>query len=211
MTKTCSRCNTEKDLEDFYRQTNGKHGRYAHCKACHLALTNAARARDQQANPEKWAALNKRKWQATDRAKKRESDRRWREANRERLKEGIRAAKAKKPDHYRKLSRDAAARRRRVNPAQFRLYDAQRRARVLGAPISDFTLEEWRDRKREFGGRCAYCGIVPRILSMDHVIPLARGGNHTRANIVPSCVPCNKKKNAGEAPPFHADFSDLAV
>lgn len=31
-------------------------------------------------------------------------------------------------------------------------------------------------------------------LTMDHVIPLARGGKSTKKNVVPSCKPCNTAK-----------------
>ena len=38
-------------------------------------------------------------------------------------------------------------------------------------------------------GRCHYCGnpFQPDQLSMDHVVPLARGGKSTKGNIVPAC------------------------
>ncbi|MDB4875733.1 MAG: hypothetical protein JWM41_2179 [Gemmatimonadetes bacterium] len=29
---------------------------------------------------------------------------------------------------------------------------------------------------------------------MDHVIPISRGGSHTRENVVPACRSCNSKK-----------------
>jgi hypothetical protein len=31
-------------------------------------------------------------------------------------------------------------------------------------------------------------------LTMDHVVPLARGGKSTKGNVVPACKPCNNKK-----------------
>ncbi len=45
-------------------------------------------------------------------------------------------------------------------------------------------------------GLCHYCGqqFSPDQLSMDHIVPLARGGKSTKGNIVPSCVECNRKK-----------------
>ncbi|MCZ6801150.1 MAG: HNH endonuclease [Nitrospirae bacterium] len=45
-------------------------------------------------------------------------------------------------------------------------------------------------------GTCHYCGhqFSPAQLSMDHIVPLARGGKSTKGNIVPSCVDCNRKK-----------------
>ncbi len=45
-------------------------------------------------------------------------------------------------------------------------------------------------------GRCYYCGnsFQADQLSMDHVVPLARGGKSTRGNTVPSCIECNREK-----------------
>ena len=45
-------------------------------------------------------------------------------------------------------------------------------------------------------GRCHYCGnqFQPDQLSMDHVVPLARGGKSTKGNTVPACMECNRKK-----------------
>lgn len=48
-------------------------------------------------------------------------------------------------------------------------------------------------------GTCWYCGqkVGFHNLTMDHVIPLARGGRSTKDNLVPCCKDCNtKKKNA---------------
>ncbi len=45
-------------------------------------------------------------------------------------------------------------------------------------------------------GLCEYCGLKfrPQELTMDHVVPLARGGKSTKGNIVASCKECNNKK-----------------
>jgi len=45
-------------------------------------------------------------------------------------------------------------------------------------------------------GTCSYCGksFPPSQLSMDHVVPLIRGGKSTRGNVVPVCKECNQKK-----------------
>ncbi len=45
-------------------------------------------------------------------------------------------------------------------------------------------------------GLCYYCqGNVGRTnLTMDHVVPLSRGGKSRKGNLVPACKPCNNKK-----------------
>jgi 5-methylcytosine-specific restriction endonuclease McrA len=47
-------------------------------------------------------------------------------------------------------------------------------------------------------GRCYYCGrrVGYKNLTMDHVIPLARGGRSTRDNLVPCCKSCNTRKKS---------------
>ncbi len=45
-------------------------------------------------------------------------------------------------------------------------------------------------------GLCHFCQqtVGADNLTMDHLVPLARGGKSTRGNIVPACLTCNKKK-----------------
>lgn len=45
-------------------------------------------------------------------------------------------------------------------------------------------------------GICHYCGkkFPPSELTMDHVVPLARGGTSSKGNLVPACRECNRDK-----------------
>ena len=45
-------------------------------------------------------------------------------------------------------------------------------------------------------GICHYCGrqSLPGELTMDHIVPLARGGRSTKGNLVATCKECNNKK-----------------
>ena len=45
-------------------------------------------------------------------------------------------------------------------------------------------------------GVCHHCGQVfhSKELTMDHLVPLARGGESTKVNLVPACKECNAKK-----------------
>jgi len=53
----------------------------------------------------------------------------------------------------------------------------------------------WWRRKRA-NGLCHYCGghFKPADLTMDHLVPLVRGGRSTRGNLVPACKRCNNDK-----------------
>ena len=43
---------------------------------------------------------------------------------------------------------------------------------------------------------CYYCSghFKPKDLTMDHIVPLARGGRSTKDNLVACCKECNTKK-----------------
>ena len=45
-------------------------------------------------------------------------------------------------------------------------------------------------------GICYYCHreVGRENLTMDHLVPLSRGGKSTQGNIVPACKSCNNKK-----------------
>jgi len=45
-------------------------------------------------------------------------------------------------------------------------------------------------------GICHYCGQkLPREeLTMDHIVPVSRGGTSTKGNVVPCCKQCNSDK-----------------
>ena len=45
-------------------------------------------------------------------------------------------------------------------------------------------------------GRCHYCGrsFPPDQLTMDHIVPMARGGKSKKGNTVPACKECNNNK-----------------
>jgi 5-methylcytosine-specific restriction protein A len=45
-------------------------------------------------------------------------------------------------------------------------------------------------------GKCHYCGekFEKSELTMDHMIPIVRGGKSSKSNVVVSCKPCNNAK-----------------
>ena len=74
-------------------------------------------------------------------------------------------------------------------------------------PASDEHITREKDKARDLRGsqwwknrlgkgRCHYCDqpVPPRQLTMDHVVPLARGGFTEKGNVVPCCKHCNTSK-----------------
>ena len=59
----------------------------------------------------------------------------------------------------------------------------------------DLRKSQWWIRKCD-KGLCHYCNkpIPPKDLTMDHLVPVIRGGKSTKGNLVTSCKDCNTKK-----------------
>ena len=94
---------------------------------------------------------------------------------------------------------DSAARRLAADPrhlkAKRRRAYAARVAREVGSPGLNASqrrglLERWKRQAKP----CAYCDDPAT--SIDHVIPLARGGTHFEGNLAPCCSACNSSKSA---------------
>jgi 5-methylcytosine-specific restriction endonuclease McrA len=51
-------------------------------------------------------------------------------------------------------------------------------------------------RKHDFDGCCAYCGLSPNFLTIDHVVPRSQGGTNDPNNLLPACKPCNESKGS---------------
>jgi 5-methylcytosine-specific restriction endonuclease McrA len=103
----------------------------------------------------------------------------WREANRDRVAQATR--------EWQLANRD----RTRVSRRQNQALRKARKAATQTAPI------DYSEILREYGMVCHICGgdiADQRDLHFDHVIPLARGGEHSVENIRPSHARCNLQK-----------------
>jgi 5-methylcytosine-specific restriction endonuclease McrA len=59
----------------------------------------------------------------------------------------------------------------------------------------ELRTSQWWKRKRA-AGICHHCGnrFPPAALTMDHLVPVIRGGKSTKGNLVPSCKLCNNER-----------------
>lgn len=167
--RTCSACGLRQPIAQFDLDRTASRGRRAQCKLC-----RSGKVRD-------WYNENQ------DRQQARARDRR------ERNGDAIRA--------------QDSARYRRDRPKRVALateHSHLRRARDAGVEIErGITVEALRVIH---GDRCGYCGVTmtfevvvggsrePRRATIEHVMPLTRGGAHTFANTILCCWDCNTKK-----------------
>jgi 5-methylcytosine-specific restriction endonuclease McrA len=201
-TKECAGCGAVKPLTEFHR--HGKRYR-PRCKECRKAETTAyyianreaCKARTkawQEANPERYRQQLK-DWEAKpgNAERKKELNRAWKHAHQAQRKEY-----SQRPE------------RRIYNRLNAKNQTARRKVRI-GATLHPLTKAEWLDRQLEYEGRCAYCGEPVQEPTMDHVVPLIKGGDHSVGNIVPACGRCNRRKHDRDVLEFLAELNKEAI
>lgn len=154
-------------------------------------------------------------WAIAHRDKMRESCRRWGAANREvrreyrkRYEQEHRAERLEYKQIYHQEHRveeiEYKRQRREKNLSKVRgistRSESKRRAAKLGNGGS-FTEEEFTGLCKQYDWQCAYCGctLTPETVTVDHKIPVSRGGSSNIENIAPACGRCNSSKRAATA------------
>ena len=179
--KACNECKMVKPYSEFYKMRSGNHRGV--CKQCMAVrnrkwfLDNVERARKSYARTyyRKKERLTRRSAaeQQAERDKQAARCKRYRERHKERLK----AERQANIEKYREQKRrDRAERRRR------------------GA--GKVTKEEWVGVVAEANCQCFYCGAAVEKVTIDHVIPLSKGGRNLWMNLIGACMACNGSKSS---------------
>lgn len=93
------------------------------------------------------------------------------------------------PDKWKRYQRTW----RQKNPDKKTAEKHRRRARKAGAVGNGITAQQWRVIRDGQCGVCAYCSKREK-LTLDHVVPLARGGADDATNAAAACLSCNASK-----------------
>lgn len=135
---------------------------------------------------------------------------RYRAANKDNVRASVRKSQAKYPERARERKQKwarsnperynatkRAAYHRNLEQSQRRaLRGSQaRRARLLGAFVEHVDPKTVYDRDQ---GICGICGqpVGPSVASIDHIVPLAKGGKHSYRNVQLAHLSCNLRKGA---------------
>jgi 5-methylcytosine-specific restriction endonuclease McrA len=184
-TKVCTRCKTETLLENMGKDRGSKDGYNIYCRPCVREMSQKQRDENPEVN---------RVWQARYREGHRAQERsrglsRYYE-QKDRLLELGRIRRQKDYKHVRAIEKASyernKERRRPIKNAKQSI-----RNRLIGQ--SPFVILE-RELRRIYDSNCKHCGTRDNI-SIDHIIPLARGGRHSVGNLQPLCINCNSSKN----------------
>jgi 5-methylcytosine-specific restriction endonuclease McrA len=173
-TKHCGQCGSTKARIEFYRAAYCGDGLATSCKLCAKSYASEwakANAERNRANTARWIKANP--------EMRKDAVAKWRQANADKLKADFIKWRNANPDRSLAISVRHTIRRRNAKAASG----------------GSFTARQWRALVDEFGSRCVCCGIMPPKLSVDHVVPLMRGGSNLIENIQPLCLSCNRAKN----------------
>ena len=174
--KVCSKCKIENNIDEFYERANG--GFHGECKACTLE-----KQREYHNENRDKILLRKKEYNRKNKEKIDNYNKKYYIENNDDIKLRVKKWKNDNPEKYKNLS---------VRMSQVR---AAREKNV----ISDFSKKDWEDCKNFFKNdngdlECAYCGKILKRATQDHFIPLSKGGNYTKDNIIPVCISCNSSK-----------------
>lgn len=217
MTKVCSKCKRELPAtpEYFYRGKTYKDGLKGQCKKC----VEEYKKKHYNKDKIKLARIEYNKQYYKENSDKIKEDAKsyyednkgtistklktYREKNKIRIaeykevyykenKEDIKQYKKtwyeKNKEHILKKS----AQYKKENKEKVNHWNNKRRLRKNNLP-STLTLKQWKQIKKEFNNKCAYCGENKK-LEQDHFIALSKGGEYTHNNIIPACKSCNCSK-----------------
>ena len=204
--KTCTGCKQEKPNSEFSPSKLGKLGTRSRCKQCCVKQSKNYRAANHQKvldslaayrrnNPEKVKSLNQKFRKENPNYAKdyyknyRESEllrskmRYWKDTS----KEAARKKKARQssPEVFRERNKKYA----QSNPEMIRAKAQRRRANI--AKNKTFSISK-KELLFMYSANCFYCSNKAQTL--DHVVPISRGGSHGVGNLVPACNHCNFSK-----------------
>jgi 5-methylcytosine-specific restriction endonuclease McrA len=100
------------------------------------------------------------------------------------------------PERIRDYSRRYRQRQREKKLEQQRMRRNARAANRRGherEATGSFTTHEWFSLVALYGNKCLACG-ASKDISIDHVVPLSKGGTNDITNLQPLCRACNSSK-----------------
>ena len=185
--KVCKKCGKEKPATKEYFSKNGEYLR-GECKDCQKEYHK----KNYQENKDAIDAKN-REWRENNRDVINEIAKRTYEKHREKTlvkrRKWYEENKEKESARYREYYNSPAGQASRVNKY------ARRKIR-LGGKNDKIGKEDWLLIMNSCDWKCFYCKceLTKENRTIDHFVPLSRGGDHSIFNLVASCDTCNFSK-----------------
>lgn len=192
--KTCAQCKQTKFITDFSKASHKPDGRNIYCKSCtrgkskHWREQNTEHRLDYGRNYYRENQDYFREYYESNKEHIKELSQKWYAANKDRKSESRQQWLSQNIDSYREYQKQW----RKDNPDKVRTYEHRhdKRQKDNGGC---FTSDEWLALCERYDNRCVCCK-QHKPLTVDHVIPVVKGGTSDISNIQPLCKSCNSKK-----------------
>jgi len=189
--KKCKLCGKKKKLTEFYKDKKAPDELFYTCKQCELNRSHEWWESHKDDNDRPRRLEVKKKYYRNNKARLDEVNKQWAKDNPEKRRAILQRSYLKSPEKFGERS----DKWRSENPDKARSIWFTRRARESGAD-GKITAKEWRELKKKYNYACLCCSRrEPEIkLTLDHVVPLVKGGKNIISNGQPLCQSCNSKK-----------------
>ncbi len=213
--KTCTKCKQSKELSEFGKASRNKDGLKFRCKSCRTEEGIKYRAENQNKIKE-YAELNKEKtakqhkeYYKNNQEKIDSYQKQYYEKNKKRIIKNARESVLRNKEHIQTYKKEyyitnraeilAGFKERAKLPErklQHRLSGNKRIALKKSTEDGTITPQAIKDMMIEQDGKCVLCDCDIRDkYHMDHIKPLAKGGEHRLVNIQLLCPFCNISKS----------------
>jgi 5-methylcytosine-specific restriction endonuclease McrA len=194
MNKSCSICKVKKEIVLFAKDSRTKSGFAARCKQCDAQASRdyAKNNKEKRKNyrkkyyEENKEIIKKQQQEYRKTCNRSEENKVYRLKNKKHLSIKAKQYREKNKEKIKEKSKDYY----KKNKEKFFWHNAKRRSILRKASIYTITKKE---KKRILMSSCFACFTTENI-TIDHVIPLSRGGGHRIGNLIPLCMACNRSK-----------------
>lgn len=170
--KSCKDCKLDKPISEYSVSKTTKDKINIICKSCAVARST------------KWRAANKER--ANERYRKHYAE------NSERYKEKGRIRNRAWYLSHQEEQKQRSKEYRIAHPEVKRVSENKRRTAKAGGGTF-FILPK--EITKLLSSNCSYCGTAENV-TLDHIVPISRGGKHSIGNLQSLCGSCNSSKNA---------------
>jgi len=210
--KKCPKCNDVKNSNEFY-ENKGRFSSY--CKNClkqtskeniekrkQYRIDNIDKIKTQK---KKWRdenkhhiKLKKKLWAEENKDKIKQNYNKWKNENKEYLKAYHKQWAEENRNHLKEYQKNW----REENKDYIKKYNKQNPHIITNARIKRqnkindrITKDEWFEIMFLYDFKCFYCDLIlNNNYTLDHIIPISKGGKHCFDNLIPACRSCNSSK-----------------
>lgn len=200
--KICSKCLQPLPLDRFHKMAKSNDGLRPECKTCRRPDSASyyqankdrvrVRVRDYTVENKSRIAAYLVQWYLLNRQRHIENQRIYQAVNKEAV-----SLQRKIYRHVNRKRLSAISKQYAMaHPERIKIYKDKNRAKRKGAS-GTCSAAQWLAKCEYHGWRCYLCSVSldRKSLTIEHRIPLTKGGTEWPANLAPACLPCNLSKS----------------